>query len=272
MISSAFQSADDNLVLLVDQIDRIHAVIQHHVVRSRMVHMRQNIDVYPEQLVRLVVGDVHLLLHCVCETVVIVYRHPYFAFVSATVHIAVDDKRHIARLVHAQDLDIMPVVGVSLVEKLLGISVEAEQPRQLVVRDVVAVQLIRRHEREHIAAVALLKGDILRADAECDLVVGEKVRALIKYLIHISFIVQQVHPVRRIAHAVVFLYAIIAGVSSLARRHIIFHDKGARLRRQLLDRDGRRADSDRPQVSPCHLIETAVYRHLMKGGVVSLCI
>ena len=188
----------------------------------------------------------------------------------SSVHITVYEKNSISRLVNRQHPYIMVIVCASLIRQLLRIAIEAEQSGQLVIRYIIAVKLIRHGKGKRIAACALLQRHAVPCNAQNNLVIHISRRFLVKHLFHSSLKIQQIHPIRRIADSVVFLYAIIIRLFSIFNAYQIHYIKRACLLRKLPDNNACIRTPSNRQIPPSHLIEAGMYRHPVKSGIVTL--
>ena len=131
---------------------------------------------------------------------------------SSAVHISIDRKLDVSALVHIENLYGMLVVQCPAIRARFV--VEAENDRELIRADIIAEQTVCHLKDDNVSILALEHGHLRVCDAEQYLVVA--VHTLrIRYLGHCPLIVQQVHSVRRIPDAVIFLRQIIGHLLSV---------------------------------------------------------
>ena len=186
------------------------------------------------------------------------------------VHITVDQKQDIPRLVHRQHPDVVSVVCASCVPQFFRIAVKAEKSCQLVVRHIIAVKFIRHREGKHVAAVALLDLHLVPGNPQHNFVIDIDIGLLVKNLLHRSLKIKQIHAIGRIANSVIFVYTIVLCLFPVLYANQIFQIKGACLLRKLPDHNARLCHPSYRQFSPRYLIETGMNRYLMEGSIIPL--
>ena len=226
--------------------------------RTVEINIKNAVFVYEGQLlhiglecrVGLVIRYEDQLLDRVEHSVVLAHLHPDLPLMPAAVHIPIDHKPHILRLVHIQYLDIVVLIVAPGIIPVI----KAEKVRHLFVGRVITKQLLPVDKGKIGSAVALHQLHLVIPDAEHDAVAAVHVRIRLEELVHGALIVEQIYPVRRVTHPVKLNHAVRVPLPALQRLHPVVHADRCRLRFDLADDDVRFGYPGDVQIRPCDLL------------------
>ena len=83
----------------------------------------------------------------------------------------------------------MSVIPISDVRHPLRVLIEAKKSSQLIIRHIIAVELVRRHEGKHVAPVTLMELHVISHNAQHNLIIDKNISFLIKNLLHLPLII-----------------------------------------------------------------------------------
>ena len=161
------------------------------------------------------------------QTIIVIHAGPHFSLMLSPVHIAIYHKIHTARLIHADNLNIM------LIPYLTGISAlgaaKAEHLNDSFIQSVEAPQFPFLHKRNDISGLICCVLNITITDSQHNCIPIHKERVLsMKNLIHAPLEVQHIHTGTGKAQSIIFFYIVIFRLATvtLCRHHILQSDHG----------------------------------------------
>ncbi len=239
------------------KIHLINRAVHHHIKTVVISRKGKLIHILFQQFRRFGIGYKRKFLQSILAAVVMAYLHTVFPFMMSSVHITVNNKLHISRLIHVQHLDTMRMVHGPPVVIIL--TLKAEQKSKLIIRHIIRKQPVSYHKGKNIAAVALRQLHAIRhLNPQGNFVAVINIFFLVKKLMHIPLKIQQVHSVACITYPIILCDKVMFLSAFIWNLHLIMYLKRSRLRHHLLDIHHCLRDFFHPQIPPGHLTPTAV--------------
>ena len=153
---------------------------------------------------------------------------------------------------------------------LVILIIKPKQKSDFIIRHIIAKKPVPADKGKAVSPFAFFQDNIPAGDPQDNLIVGKFLLGVLKKLVHIPLKVQKIHSVRSVSYPVKFHYPIIIFLPALGHGNIIFQQKTACLRRQLLYGDLGICFPGHLQIPPGNLLEATVNIYPAIGRIISL--
>ena len=136
-----------------------------------IVHTGQLLHICLDSFKGSVIGNKYLFLDCIEHTVIIIYLNANFSLMTASVHIAINQKLNIFRLIHTQNFHIMSLIQCPSVRIVLII--KAEQTGKFIICCIITIQPVFVDKRQHIPPIALCHFHFFTNNTKHDFIVSK---------------------------------------------------------------------------------------------------